>query len=60
MHEHGSRFLRELGVEVLTGARADMSTLGNSPDARGRQIKTLDGRTVEADLLVCIGNIAAL
>lgn len=52
MHEHATKFLEELGVEVLLGARADMTTLDNSSDNKNRKLKTLDGRTVEAEIIV--------
>ncbi|UZJ57596.1 hypothetical protein CBS101457_006916 [Exobasidium rhododendri] len=56
MHEEGVRSLEELGVEVITGSRADMSTLDDSSNHKKRTVKTLDGREIEAELvLFCTG-----
>jgi NADH dehydrogenase FAD-containing subunit len=52
MHEEGVRQLQELGVEVITGSRADMSTLSDTTDHEKRTIKTLDGREIEAEVIV--------
>ena len=54
MHEEAVRSLKDLGVQVITGARADMSTLGDTQDRQRRTIKTLDGRSIEADVVVSV------
>jgi NADH dehydrogenase FAD-containing subunit len=56
LHEEGVRSLNALGVEVITGTRADMSTLGDVGSREKKTIKTLDGRKIEADVvLLCTG-----
>lgn len=52
MHQDGVRRLEELGVNVITGAKADLTTLGDSKSGANRVIKTLDGRQMEANLVV--------
>lgn len=58
MHEEAKKRLEALGVEVITDARADLSTLDDSKDAsnKDRVIKTLDGRQLQAEVvLFCTG-----
>jgi hypothetical protein len=50
--EEGVRSLNELGVEVITGDRADMSTLDDSSSGEKKKVKTISGREVEAELVV--------
>lgn len=54
MHEQAYEHLTGLGIDILTGARADLSTLGDSLDGQQRYVRTLDGRQVEADVVVCM------
>jgi NAD(P)H-nitrite reductase large subunit len=52
MHEEGVRSLETLGVKVITGARADLKTLGDASSGKSRTIKTFDGREIEANIVV--------
>ena len=55
MHEEGVRSLQTLGVDVMTGTRADLSTLGDTSSLTRRTVQTLDGRQIEADVVVSAG-----
>lgn len=56
MHENASAELEKLGVEIHTGARADLSTLDETPNGQKRVIKTTTGKQIDADLvLFCTG-----
>lgn len=52
MHEEGVRSLQTLGVDVMTGTRADLSTLGDASSLTRQKVQTLDGRQIEADVVV--------
>ncbi|PWN38405.1 FAD/NAD(P)-binding domain-containing protein, partial [Meira miltonrushii] len=56
MHENATAELEKLGVEIHTGARADLSTLDETPNGKKRVIKTTTGKEIDADLvLFCTG-----
>lgn len=52
MHEEGVKQLNELGVEVITSSRADMNTLSDTKSRQKRTIRTLNGREIEAEVVV--------
>lgn len=56
MHENACSELKKLGVEIHTGARADLSSLNDTTNGQKRVIRTTTGKEIDADLvLFCTG-----
>jgi NADH dehydrogenase FAD-containing subunit len=59
MHKEATGSLTDLGIDIILGARVNLSTLQTvtSGGKTSRTVKTFDGRVIKADLIVSIVQI---